>query len=145
MVMIHIAAMVLGSHLVLAAEGVPTFDTAPSCRSAAAASVMTGRTTENCINDEKNAHNLLEQSWNQYSAADKAHCDSLERAGGPPSYVELLSCLEMSRDARTTAKEEQTKSGQDPANETAAPTTGAGTPGAWAPNRQPARPGYEPP
>ncbi len=137
--MIYIAAMALGSHLVLAADRVPTFNTEPSCRSAAAASVMTGRTTDNCVNDEKNAHELLKESWAKYSAADKAHCDSLERTGGPPSYVELLSCLEMSRDARTMAKEEQTKSGGS-SNEPA--TTGAGE--APIGHRQPRRPGYQP-
>lgn len=103
--MFYIAAMALGSQLVLAADRVPKFDPGPSCRSAAAASMMTGRTTENCLRDENNARELLEKSWDQYSAGDKSHCDSLERTGGAASYVELLSCLEMSRDARNMARE----------------------------------------
>ena len=103
--MIQIAAMALGSHLVLAADRVPQFDTAPSCRSAAVASMMTGRTADNCLADEKNAHDILEKSWGEFSAADKAHCQALVGTGGQPSYVELLSCMEMARDARNLAKD----------------------------------------
>ena len=147
--MIQIAAMALGSHLVLAADRVPQFDTAPSCRSAAVASMMTGRTADNCLADEKNAHDILEKSWGEFSAADKAHCGLLQRTGGSPSYVELLSCLEMSRDARRMAQEERAKarpgSGSGAGGATDQ-TTGGGTPpsgtqpatpGKWAPHRQP--------
>jgi hypothetical protein len=125
--MFQIAAMALGSQIVLAAERLPEFDTAPSCRSAAAASVMIGRTTENYMQDEHNARDLLKKSWDQYSAADKSHCDSLERTGGPPSYVELLSCLEMSHDARATTKDGDLAT-PSARNGTPAGTTGAGTP-----------------
>jgi hypothetical protein len=101
---IQVAAVVLVPQVVLAADGPPRFDPTPSCRSAAAASVMTGRTTDNCITDENNARDLLKNSWSQYSASDKSHCDTLVRTGGSASYVELLSCLEMSRDARILAR-----------------------------------------
>ncbi len=120
------AAMALGPSLVLAADNVPTLNVEPSCRSAAAASIMTGRNTENCVSDENNARDLLKKSWKDFSAADKAHCDSLEQTGGPPSYVELLSCLEMSRDARVMARDNAKQSGSS--NRTPGDTTGAGTP-----------------
>jgi hypothetical protein len=35
------------------------------------------------------------------SAADKTTCIGMETAGGPASYVELLSCLEVLRDAKS--------------------------------------------
>ena len=100
--MMYLAAITIGSQLVLAAD-VPKFDTAPSCRAAAAAAVMVGRTAENCQNDERGAHSQLDKSWADYSAADKSHCLALIGSGGGPSYVELLSCVEMSRDARRIA------------------------------------------
>ncbi len=126
--MFYIAAMALGSQLVLAADRVPKFDPAPSCRSAAATSMMTGRTSENCLRDENNARDLLEKSWDQFTAADKSHCDSLQRAGGPASYVELLSCLEMSRDARNMARSNARPLEGFPTGTPAPGTTGADNP-----------------
>lgn len=103
--MIYFAVMTLGSQLVLAADTVPTLNVEPSCRSAATTSIMVGRTADNCLNDERAARTQLEQSWTQFSANDKSHCMSLVQTGGGASYVELLSCLEMSRDARKISQD----------------------------------------
>ena len=43
----------------------------------------------------------LKQNWTQYSATDKSQCVGMATTGGPASYVELVSCLEVMRDART--------------------------------------------
>ena len=103
--MIYFAVMTLGSQLVLAADTVPTLNVEPSCRSAATTSIMVGRTADNCLNDERAARTALEQGWKQFSADDKSHCMSLVQTGGGASYVELLSCLEMSRDARKISQD----------------------------------------
>lgn len=141
MMYMYIAAVALGSHFTLAADRVPRFDTEPTCRSAAAASVRVNSTTENCVNAEKTAREALEQSWKQYSAVDKEHCNSLQRAGGPPSYVEFLSCLEMSRDARLLDRRE--KMGPDSEDEPPAALNGSGSgprgAGVRAPRKQPVR------
>jgi len=128
--MIQIAAMALGSHLVLAADRVPQFDATRSCKSAAVASMMTGRTADNCIADENNARAILEKSWGEFSAADKSHCGVLQRTGGSPSYVELLSCLEMSRDARNMSRDNKNNRGVRPGSQNGTPdqTTGAASP-----------------
>jgi hypothetical protein len=42
----------------------------------------------------------MKQNWSKYSADDKTMCVGMEKAGGPASYVELVSCLEIMRDAR---------------------------------------------
>jgi len=130
----YVAAMAFGSHLLLAADPVPKFDTTPSCRSVEPAPAMTGRTIKSCRSDEKNARAVLERTWTRYSASDKSLCNSLERNGGPPSYVELLSCLQMSREARNAAKQDQKKAGSS------GQTTGAGGAGAGrqpTPEREP--------
>jgi hypothetical protein len=88
------AAFVLGSSLItVASDGVPVLKVEPSCKAAGAAGLMMGRTADSCMNDEKAARE-----------DDKSHCLSMVSTGGGPSYVELLSCLEMSRDAKKIAQ-----------------------------------------
>jgi len=92
-------ALAFGSHLLITvADGVPDFDTAPGCR--AAVTVMPG-SFEACMNDEKDARAQLTSLWSQFTAADRATCSQNEAVGGTPSYVELLTCLQIARDAQS--------------------------------------------
>jgi hypothetical protein len=50
--------------------------------------------------DERTAEGVLAQNWSKYNAADKTQCIGNVKTGGPASYVELLSCLEIMRDAK---------------------------------------------
>jgi len=102
--MMPFAAFALGSSLITLAADVPTLKVEPSCKAAGAAGLMMGRTTESCMNDEKSAREDLVKSWSTFSSDDRAHCLSMVSTGGSPSYVELLSCLEMSRDAKKIAQ-----------------------------------------
>jgi hypothetical protein len=102
--MMPFAALALGSSLITVAADVPTLKIEPSCKAAGVEGMIIGRTTESCLNDEKSARDDLVKSWSTYSAADKSHCLSMVSTGGDPSYVELLSCLEMSRDAKKIAE-----------------------------------------
>jgi hypothetical protein len=79
------------------ADNVPAFDTAPGCR--AAVRVMPG-SFDACMNDEQAARAQLAAQWDKFVASDRATCTQNETAGGSPSYVELLTCLQMARDAR---------------------------------------------
>ncbi len=91
--------LTLGTKAV-AADGPPRLDVRPSCEAAARGAVVAGRNTESCMEDERTAQNEMTNKWSQYAAADKTQCVNLIKDGGPPSYVELLSCLEAMRDAR---------------------------------------------
>ena len=104
--MMPFAAFVLGSSLITVAgnNNVPTLKVEPSCKAAGAAGLMLGRTAESCMNDEKAAREDLVKTWSSFSADDKTHCLSMISTGGAPSYFELLSCLEMSRDAKKIAQ-----------------------------------------
>ena len=102
-----------------ARDSVPELDVEPSCRAAAAAAMVVGRTGDNCRADEKAARDMVAREWDTFSAADRRHCHSLVTTGGPPSYVELLSCLEVSRDARKVDQDRaQRASGDAPSGET---------------------------
>jgi hypothetical protein len=103
--MMPFAAVALASHLTLvSATEVPRLNVEPSCKTAGAEGMALGRTTQSCLNDEKAARDQLGKDWSTFSAADKNHCLSMVSTGGSPSYVELLSCLEMSRDAKKIAE-----------------------------------------
>lgn len=94
---------------VTVAEGVPAFDTAPGCRAAVA--MMPG-SFEACMKDEQDARVRLGSQWEQFVASDRATCMQNETTGGSPSYVELLTCLQMARDARALPKDEMEGSGR---------------------------------
>jgi hypothetical protein len=80
--------------------GPPQLEVRTSCKAAARGAVMLGRDENACLADESAALGSLRQSWDKYSATDKSQCVGMTRTGGPASYVELLSCLEVMRDAR---------------------------------------------
>jgi hypothetical protein len=79
----------------------PVLKVGTSCEAAGSGSVVAGRNKDSCLADETTALNTLKQNWSKYQASDKTECVALENNGGPASYVELLSCLEVRRDART--------------------------------------------
>lgn len=84
-------------HLPAAAvtEGVPKLDVAQSCREAQAI----GGDDKNlaykgCMQDENDAHEQLKKQWSHFKAADRRDCVA-QGVAPMPSYVEILTCLEM--------------------------------------------------
>jgi hypothetical protein len=96
-----IAVQLFGLQVVVAvADGPPKLNVTTSCNAAAKYSVVAGRDNESCLGDEREAQNTVAKNWSKYNAADKTQCVGTVTTGGPPSYVELLSCLEVMRDAK---------------------------------------------
>ncbi len=89
------------SQLVLAADKVPELKSEPSCRAATRAeiSISANRDEKACLTDESNAHDKPQEQWGQYTAQQRSACLSLSSTGGYPSYVEVLTCLEISKAA----------------------------------------------
>ena len=96
--MMVLAPLVVSAQLLMVADRPPTLNVEPSCR-AAERSGLAGRTTDNCMNGENQAKATLNDTWKQFSARQQARCTSLVQMGGPPSYVELLTCLEVAQQA----------------------------------------------
>jgi hypothetical protein len=84
---------------VAAADRVPTFDTRPSCADAASEISVT-RTVASCQQSEQQARDALASQWRNFPVADKRSCVAGTNVGGFPSYVQVLVCLELARDAR---------------------------------------------
>jgi hypothetical protein len=98
---IALAAVSVGLQAVVAlADGPPKLNVSPSCDAAARGAIVAGRDKEACMGDERTAQDTLKQNWSKYSGADKTQCVGNVLTGGPASYVELLSCLEIMRDSK---------------------------------------------
>jgi hypothetical protein len=91
--------ILVASHVGLVADVVPNFNITPTCRAD-----LSGNGA--CRRDEEDARRKLQQRWNQYSRAQRESCVDLSRLGGDPSYVELLTCLEMAQQVRKLPKDE---------------------------------------
>jgi hypothetical protein len=74
-------------------EGPPAFDIAKNCREEVVGSASTAAA---CTNDETSAKDELTKRWSQFGASEKKSCIGEADIGGDQSYVELLTCLEMS-------------------------------------------------
>ena len=97
--------LVASAHLLLASDQVPQLDVKPSCRAAANAGVTLDRSEASCERSEMEARDKLQQDWSQYTAEQQGHCVRLSSAGGSPSYIELLTCLEIDKQSKTLPAE----------------------------------------
>jgi len=100
---ISISMIVMSSQLVVAvADRVPAFDINRSCRLdlAATAGLSVDQTAKSCVSDEKKARQQLATQWSKFSVSSKAECVPQESIGGTPSYVSLLTCLQLGQWAR---------------------------------------------
>ncbi len=88
-------ALVLAAAPARAAEGVPNFDIAKTCQSAAQASVSDNASQDGCLRSERAAHEEVKRRWGEFPAAAKTQCEGQFEAGGFPSYVEMITCLEL--------------------------------------------------
>jgi hypothetical protein len=87
------------AHLWLTADRMPQLNIDPSCHAAATAAIAPNSNESNCKRQEEAARAKLEQTWGQFSNSLQSHCARLSTLGGYPSYVELLTCLEIGKAA----------------------------------------------
>ena len=109
--LIPVSMLFLASHLVIAvADDVPKFDIARGCKIDSAAAFdpnagMSG-TIKRCMDDEQNAKNQLQTQWSGFINSDRAMCmaSTTNVSSNPPSYVDLLTCLQDQQLARKLPK-----------------------------------------
>ncbi len=79
--------------------GVPALDVKTSCSDAQKFSSDDGKSAfKGCMQDEANARTELSKRWATFRPKDRQDC--VEQGRTPsPSYVEVLTCLEMNTDA----------------------------------------------
>ena len=87
-------------------QQVPRLDVEPVCHGIAAHAPSPGEvggpdlSLRQCVNSELAVRRRLVAQWGTFSAASKAECLGEATAGGLSSYTDLLTCLQLSRDAR---------------------------------------------
>ena len=103
--LIQVSMIVLASQLVIAvADGVPKFNIERGCKvdSASAFDPTAGMsaTIKRCVGNEQQAKAQLQSQWSGFTSADRAMCTSeavglkADDSTTPPSYVDLLTCLQ---------------------------------------------------
>jgi hypothetical protein len=105
--MILPSVLLVGAHLATPiADNVPVINTEPVCQGIAQQGGSSFHDTEvakqkqDCLDSEKLVREDLVKQWSTFSAADRNACIQEATTGGESSYTELLTCLEMARDAR---------------------------------------------
>jgi hypothetical protein len=114
--LISYSMIVLASQLVIAvADNVPQFNIARGCKidSASAFDPNAGMsaTIKRCVDDEQQAKDQLQAQWSDFASSDRAMCTTEavglkgDESSTPPSYVDLLTCLQDQQLARKLRKE----------------------------------------
>jgi hypothetical protein len=81
------------------ASSLPRYDIARNCKAESADTANTGQTVTACSQDETKARDEVAKQWSQYRPAARRSCTEESSSGDIQSYVELQTCLEMSKDA----------------------------------------------
>lgn len=85
-----------------AADAVPKLDVEHSCREAQAFGFGGGENDKlaykGCMQDENDALAQLKKNWSRYKPENRANCIA-QGISPMPSYVEILTCIEMYDDA----------------------------------------------
>jgi len=95
----NVVTLFLSFSPVLAADGVPVLNVKPTCQGSEVAAVNPGQTLDTCLQKEEAARDQLRKGWANFPARDRTECSGAATIG-PPSYVDLLTCLEMREDVR---------------------------------------------
>jgi hypothetical protein len=118
---------------VAVSDTVPKFDIVGECRLEGGSAVEFDR----CSQDEAAALEQLRANWTQF--AGKSTCLSVATAAGLASYVELLTCLEMAREANNTYKNPRDPKRTDPMRSVGPGVTVGVAPGPTSPGQMPGR------
>ncbi|SEF10207.1 hypothetical protein SAMN05444161_8394 [Rhizobiales bacterium GAS191] len=62
---------------------------------------------QGCMRDEMDALSELSKSWATFKPGAQAVCTQETRIGGAPSYAELLTCLQLDKQAEEASRENQ--------------------------------------
>jgi hypothetical protein len=109
--LLTVSIMILATQLVIAvADDVPKFDIARGCRIDSNAvydpNLGMAGTIKRCVDDEQKAMDQLQTQWSGFINSDRTMClaSSTNDSSVPPSYVDLLTCLQDQQLARKLPK-----------------------------------------
>ena len=96
-----------GSPLVMpVGDHIPVINIENTCKDSLAAdkeaSIALPQPIDNCMRDENNAKQQLDAAWSTYPAPLRASCEREATLLGEGSYVDMLTCVQMSEPATLT-------------------------------------------
>jgi hypothetical protein len=104
--MIPVTTLALVTQLMTIADGVPRFNLEPVCHGIAeqgGLDLEPGRNARQdyatCMTSEMAMRDQLVKQWSSFKASDKANCIGEASSGGLSSYTDLMTCLQMAKDA----------------------------------------------
>ena len=80
-----------------AAQQLPQLDIEATCRAAPRLLAADANPFEGCMRDERDAQRQLQEMWSGAAAAHRQTCAGEAQTGGSPSYVDILTCLQMAQ------------------------------------------------
>jgi hypothetical protein len=95
-----ILTLAVGSQLLMpVSDRIPELNVAATCKGSVEADKAMGlalpQSFDQCMSDENSALQQLRPVWSSYSDSIQATCQGEASAGGNGSYVDLLTCLQM--------------------------------------------------
>jgi hypothetical protein len=102
------ATVLLAGLLPAWAQELPELNVDPVCRGIAQQSSGPGERGDaglafsQCVQSEQAVRRKLASEWSTFTPAETASCVAEEKSAPLPSYTDLVTCLEMARDARQT-------------------------------------------
>jgi hypothetical protein len=116
--LLHLPIVILATLAPTAiSDTIPKFDITKECRYEAGGATEIGR----CSRDETAALGQLETQWAKFDGVNKRTCVDESSIGGFTSYVELLTCLQMTSQAED---KDDSPRGQRPGTEPTSPQLG---------------------
>ena len=104
-----ILGVALGAQLaILVSDQVPKLNVEAACKGSVAADKAMGlalpQSFDKCMSDENSARQQLEPIWSSYSAEIRGECEAEATAAEDASYVDLLTCLQMTDDTSPNSR-----------------------------------------
>jgi hypothetical protein len=84
------------------AQPLPRFNTEATCRTAQALTPQDRDPVQGCMRDEAEAERQLQAVWTSAVTAHREACAAETQVEGFPSYVDVLTCLQMYQGAASS-------------------------------------------
>jgi hypothetical protein len=95
-----ILVLILAQTTLAAAAGLPRFDIRTTCRLAQPFLGAGDKSAyQGCVDSEAEARKRLARLWRSFKDSSRRGCVAETQIGGVPSYVDLLSCLQLDKEA----------------------------------------------
>jgi hypothetical protein len=111
LISLTLAAILTASPAGAAADQVPVIDIGPTCGGAETTAAGFGRGEDVCRRAEAAARDELVKQWHDFPSADRGRCMRLATMTDIASYVQVLTCLEMAREARNLGRRDRSTVG----------------------------------